>query len=89
MIFDELVANVCFHAPGPIEIRVDWVTGRAELHVTDEGPPIDMSSIRFPAPDALEGRGLAIVNALSPSLRNITYTADGKTLSAVLPVRLR
>jgi hypothetical protein len=66
LIFDELVANVCFHAPGPIEILVEWHSGRAMLHVTDAGPPIDMSSIAFPDPYAEGGRGLAIVNALSP-----------------------
>jgi anti-sigma regulatory factor (Ser/Thr protein kinase) len=85
LIFDELVANVCFHAPGPIEILVEWHSGRAMLHVTDAGPPIDMSSIAFPDPYAEGGRGLAIVNALSPTVRSATYL-NGKTVSAALPV---
>ena len=85
LIFDELVANVCFHAPGPIEILVEWHSGRAMLHVTDVGAPIDMSAIAFPDPYSEGGRGLAIVNALSVAVRSATYL-NGKTVSAALPV---
>ena len=85
LIFDELVANVCFHAPGPIELLVEWHSGRAALHVTDAGAPIDMSRIVFPDPYAEGGRGLAIVNALSAAVRSATYL-NGKTVSAALPV---
>ena len=88
LIFDELVANVCFHAPGPIELRVEWHSGRAMLHVTDDGPPLDMSSIHFPDPYAEHGRGLAIIDALSPAFRSTTYV-NGKTVSAALPVWAR
>ena len=88
LIFDELVANVCFHAPGPIDILIEWHSGQAMLHVTDVGPPIDMSSIAFPDPLDDTGRGLAIVNALSPVVRNTTYI-NGKTVSAALPVWTR
>jgi anti-sigma regulatory factor (Ser/Thr protein kinase) len=85
LIFDELVANVCFHAPGPIEVLVEWPSGRAMLHVTDTGAPIDMSTRPFPDPFAERGRGLAIVNALSAAVRSATYL-NGKTVSAALPV---
>jgi anti-sigma regulatory factor (Ser/Thr protein kinase) len=85
LIFDELVANVCFHAPGPIELLVEWHSGRAALHVTDVGAPIDMSRIGFPDPYAEGGRGLAIVNALSVTVRSATYL-NGKKISAALPI---
>jgi anti-sigma regulatory factor (Ser/Thr protein kinase) len=88
LIFDELVANVCFHAPGPIEILVEWHSGRAMLHVTDAGPPLDMSAIAFPDPYADDGRGLAIVSALSAAVRSTTYVC-GKTVSAALPILVR
>jgi len=55
------------------------------LHVTDVGAPIDVSAIAFPDPFAERGRGLAIVNALSPAVRSATYL-NGKTVSAALPV---
>ena len=85
LIFDELVANVCFHASGPMEILVEWHSGRAMIHVTDGGRPIDMSRIAFPDPLTEDGRGLAIVNALSSTVRSSTYL-NGKTVSAALPV---
>ncbi len=88
LIFDELVTNVCFHAPGPIQMMVEWHSGRAMLHVTDDGPPLDMTAITFPDPYADGGRGLAIVNALSDALRSRTYV-NGKTVSAALPVWVR
>jgi hypothetical protein len=47
-----------------------------------------MSAIAFPEPYAEGGRGLAIVNALSPAVRSATYL-DGKTVSAALPVWVR
>jgi anti-sigma regulatory factor (Ser/Thr protein kinase) len=88
LIFDELVANVCFHAPGSIELLIEWHSGRAMLHVTDTGPPLDMSAIAFPDPYDEGGRGLAIVSALSAAVRSATYI-NGKTVSAALPVFVR
>lgn len=85
LIFDELVSNVCFHAPGPIDILVDWQSGRAMLHVTDAGLPLDVSGFTFPDPYATDGRGLAIVNALSATVRSKIYI-NGKTVSAALPI---
>ena len=88
LIFDELVANVCFHAPGPIEVLVEWHGGGAMLRVSDAGAPIDISMIAFPDPYALGGRGLAMVNAFSATVCAATYL-NGKTVSAALPVRGR
>jgi hypothetical protein len=85
LIFGELVGNACFHAFGPMEILVDWQNGHAMLHVTDGGPPIDVSTIGFPDPYSNDGRGLAIVNAFSTAVRSMTYV-DGKTVSAALPI---
>lgn len=88
LIFDELVANVCFHAFGPMQILIEWHSGRAMLHVTDAGPPIDMATIVFPDPLDNNGRGLAIINALSVAVRSVSYV-NGKTVSAALPVLVR
>ena len=88
LIFDELVSNVCFQAPGPVEIHVEWHSRRAMLHVTDAGLPLDVSAIAFPDPNDERGRGLAIVNALSATVRSTTYV-NGKTVSAALPIWVR
>jgi anti-sigma regulatory factor (Ser/Thr protein kinase) len=89
IIFGEIVANAIIHAPGPIEVSLTWVEGRATLHVSDVGAPLDASALTM-TPDVFadHGRGLVIVRRLSPAaIASITYS-DGKTISAVLPVRL-
>lgn len=87
MIFGELVANAIMHAPGAIEVLVEWPADRATIYVWDQGPPL--SAERFQAdPYSEHGRGLMIVGQLSPAVTTVTYPGDGKTVSAVLPVLL-
>jgi anti-sigma regulatory factor (Ser/Thr protein kinase) len=87
-IFGELVGNVVLHAPGTIEILVDWPGGRAMLHVTDEGMPINAEARALPAgPYDEHGRGLLIVDKLSQAVSNTVYPGFGKMVSASLPVR--
>lgn len=87
LIFGELVGNAYLHAPGPLEVSVEWSTGHAILHVTDRGGPIDVTAARMPDARSEHGRGLAIVRALAPAVHATTYPAFGKTISAALPVR--
>jgi len=56
------------------------------LHVTDEGGPIDVDGTRLPDVFCEHGRGLALVKALTPSVRSTPYPGFGKTVSAALPV---
>lgn len=88
LIFGEIVGNAILHAPGWLEVLVDWPEGRATLHVTDEGPPIRIVRNLPPDPLAEHGRGLAVVNRLARGLRSET-TSEGKTITATLPVRMR
>ena len=89
LIFGELVGNAYLHAPGPLEVSVEWSTGHAVLHVTDRGGAIDVTAARMPDAHSEHGRGLAIVRALAPAVHATTYPAFGKTISAALPVRPR
>jgi anti-sigma regulatory factor (Ser/Thr protein kinase) len=87
LIFGEIVGNAVVHAPGPLEVLVDWPEGRATLHVSDEGAPIRV--VRdLPDPMAEHGRGLAVANRLARGLSS-TPTSVGKTIVAKLPVRVR
>jgi anti-sigma regulatory factor (Ser/Thr protein kinase) len=87
LIFGEIVGNAVVHAPGPLEVLVDWPDGRATLHVSDEGPPIRV--IRdLPEPMSESGRGLAVANRLARGLTS-TLNSIGKTVTATLPVRAR
>ncbi len=89
MIFGELVANAIMHAPGAIEVLVEWPSDRATIYVSDQGPP--MNALRFQSSDPFSehGRGLMIVGRLSPAVTTVSYPGDGKTVSAALQVNLK
>lgn len=87
LIFGELVGNVVLHAPGPIEVFVDWPDGRATLYVTDEGQQIDLYRSVPADPFAERGRGLTIVEKLSYMVTAAVYPGFGKMIRAALPVR--
>ncbi|MBV8600331.1 MAG: serine/threonine-protein phosphatase, partial [Candidatus Eremiobacteraeota bacterium] len=85
--FGELVGNVVRHAPGPIEIDLEWCRPRPILRVRDYGRGFDFSEPALPT-DLLseDGRGLYLVEALGGSL-NFERQADGGTLVvAELPI---
>jgi PAS domain S-box-containing protein len=67
LVFGELIGNVVRHAPGPVEVELDWNNGRPVLHVIDAGPPF---TVPHSLPDALSesGRGLYIVQMVSKEL---------------------
>ncbi len=86
IIFGELCGNVVRHAPGPIDVNVDWRGIRAVLHVTDRGRGFD----RKPSlPDDMmkeSGRGLYIVEALSRGFATEYVPGYGSHVWAELPV---
>jgi anti-sigma regulatory factor (Ser/Thr protein kinase) len=92
-VIAELVGNAIRHAeplPGDV-IRVSWGLARdgggrvIEIRVTDGGAPT-RPSIRRPDPQALDGRGLAIVAALADSW-GFDQDALGQTVWAVVVER--
>ena len=88
VVFGEIVENVALHAPGPIEIVVEWVAGAARLHVTDEGGPLARPMREACELFAEHGRGLFLVGALAKELHITLYAGDGKTISVDLPIHL-
>lgn len=87
LIFGELVGNVVRHAPGPIDVQLEWERGEAVLHVTDRGKGF----IRNPAlpadPLSESGRGLYIISLLANSVRVERIPGYGNHIAVVLPVR--
>ncbi len=77
VIFGELLGNVVRHAPGPIEIVLEWDRERAPvLHVLDRGPGFVLAP-RLPSDLLAErGRGLFIVWSLAEEL-NVTKRPNG------------
>jgi anti-sigma regulatory factor (Ser/Thr protein kinase) len=87
LVFGELIGNVVRHAPGSIEIDLDWSGEYPALHVIDRGRAFDGVSH---LPDNVlseSGRGLFIVNALTRSLRIEHVPGYGNHVTAELPLR--
>jgi PAS domain S-box-containing protein len=87
LVFGELVGNVVRHAPGAIDIDVEWTNGAPMLHVLDRGkafaPPSHL-------PDDLlseSGRGLFIVRQLSKTVNVEHVPGYGNHVRVELPVR--
>ena len=84
LVFGELVGNVVRHAPGPIEVALEFRDELAVLSVRDTGPPFQPA----PAlPDDLlstSGRGLFLIAAYATPPTVIPY-GDGKEVVVALP----
>ncbi|MBD5655859.1 MAG: ATP-binding protein [Candidatus Eremiobacteraeota bacterium] len=87
LTFGELVGNAARHAPGPVEVAVEWKNGRAALSVHDEGPGFQPTCTPPKDTFAESGRGLYIVARLASDLRVEDIARDGTRVSVVLPVR--
>jgi serine phosphatase RsbU (regulator of sigma subunit)/anti-sigma regulatory factor (Ser/Thr protein kinase) len=90
MVFGELLSNVVRHTPGAARVSFAVDDGHVVLSVADRGRPFPAGgglNDGAPTPDgeAESGRGLFLVGALCRRIA-IEPTADGKCLSAVLPV---
>jgi signal transduction histidine kinase len=87
LIFGELVGNVVRHAPGPIDVQVEWSGEYPVLHVTDRGKGF----IRNPAlpvdPLSESGRGLYIISLLGRNVRVERIPGYGSHVAVELPVR--
>lgn len=86
LVFGELVGNVVRHAPGAIDIDVEWTNGSPKLHVLDRGPAFALTS-HLPADLLSEsGRGLFIVRQLSKWLNVEHVPGYGNHVAVDLPV---
>jgi PAS domain S-box-containing protein len=86
LIFGELVGNVVRHAPGPVDVALEWRDERAVLHVVDRGE--GFSYERPGRVDLLreDGRGLWLVEAVGRGLRTDQLPRFGNHIEVVLPV---
>lgn len=87
LIFGELVGNVVRHAPGSIDVTLEWEGSRALLHVIDRGggfsytPPAEIDLLRE------EGRGLWLIHQFAV-FTSIEYLPRyGTHVTVELPVR--
>ncbi len=86
LIFGELVGNVVRHAPGKIEIDLDWTQDRPVLHVLDCGIAFDLAAV---LPDDImqeTGRGLFLVAALGEEFEVEALPRRGNHIHVRLPI---
>jgi GAF domain-containing protein/anti-sigma regulatory factor (Ser/Thr protein kinase) len=87
LIFGELIGNVVRHAPGPIDVIITWDEITPTLHVTDRGPGFKRRASLPEDPLSDSGRGLFIVESLSPRQFSVEYIPGyGSHVAVQLPV---
>jgi PAS domain S-box-containing protein len=88
LIFGELVGNVVRHAPGPIDITLEWKDDRAILHVIDRGPGFESAPLRRVGPLSEAGRGLWLIRHFGRDLKVEHIPGFGNHVRVELPVDL-
>jgi PAS domain S-box-containing protein len=89
IIFGELIGNVVRHAPGPIDIALEWTDDRGILHVIDRGAGFD-----FKPPERVDdlregGRGIWLIEQFGTDLAIERLPHFGAHMRVELPVRRR
>jgi len=88
LIVGEIFANTVQHAPGLVEVRVDWTNERPELIVRDTGPGLEVLIAKLPENVLSEnGRGLFLLKTLADGVSLKSWPGYGTELRAVLPLR--
>lgn len=87
LAYGELVSNVVRHAPGPLEIVLEWENDEAVLHITDHGGGFTAEPTLPSEPLAEAGRGLYLVRELTRDLQVLRHESPGAEVRVVLPVR--
>jgi len=86
LILGELLANTVEHAPGLVEVRIDWTGPKPVVFVRDTGPGLDKFESTLPEPLAEDGRGLFLIKALAEELSVKRAPGYGTEFRAVLPI---
>jgi PAS domain S-box-containing protein len=85
LVFGELIGNVVRHAPGTVDIEVEWRGDAPVLHVLDRGPGYDRAEA-LPPSLSETGRGLYLVATLTREFTVTRLPGYGSHARAVLPI---
>ena len=87
LILGEILANTVEHAPGLVEIRIDWTGAKPVVTVRDTGPGLQQFSAGLPQ-DALDesGRGLYLIRSLADGVSLKTAPGAGTELRVTLAI---
>ncbi|MGH7661512.1 MAG: SpoIIE family protein phosphatase [Vulcanimicrobiaceae bacterium] len=86
IVFGELVGNVVRHAPGPIDVALEWRKDQAVLHVIDRGPGFEYAPPRDVDIMREDGRGLWLTSQFSEHVYVERLPNYGTHVGVVLPV---
>jgi PAS domain S-box-containing protein len=87
LVIGEIFANTVQHAPGLVEVRVEWLSESPILTVRDTGPGLEFFAAKLPADLLSEnGRGIFLVNTLAAGVTLRSRPGYGTELRAVLPL---
>jgi PAS domain S-box-containing protein len=87
LILGEILANTVEHAPGLVEVKLDWSQDRPVVAVRDTGP--GLSKLRAVLPnDAMseDGRGIFLIHALADEVTVRPAPGYGTEICVVLPL---
>ena len=87
IVFGELISNVVRHAPGPIEIELEWNGIAPVLHVLDRGAGFERGAELPTDPLSEFGRGLWLVRTLTEDFSLTDTPGYGTHARTVLPIR--
>jgi PAS domain S-box-containing protein len=85
LVFGELIGNVARHAPGLVEVEVEWRGNAPVLHVLDRGPGYERTE-HLPPSESESGRGLFLISKLTREFTVTRLPGYGSHARAVLPI---
>jgi PAS domain S-box-containing protein len=87
LVIGEILANTVRHAPGLVEIEIDWRATRPRIHASDRGSTTATPVADWPSdPLAESGRGLPLIFALATDVTIERDPNGGIAISCTLPV---
>lgn len=87
LVLGEILANTVEHAPGLVEIRIDWTGSKPLVTARDSGPGLTSPTDKLPAdPLDEDGRGLFLIRSLAEEVFIRRAAGYGSELRAVLPI---
>ena len=86
LVVGEILANTVEHAPGLVEVHIDWTSEKPIISVLDTGPGLDDLSATLPDAFEEDGRGLFLIKRLAERVTLSRSRGYGTELRAVLPL---
>jgi len=88
LIIGEILANTVEHAPGLVEVELDWLKERPEILVRDTGPGLTRLTAKLPEnPLDEDGRGIYLIKTLAHDASVRQIAGYGTELRVTLPLK--